>query len=99
MAGALVLAGTGEAGVALGLDAQGGWACGRGGTEVTVIVSSDGDVSEPQVLLGAQPVLPRGCAPGNGTATTLLSHQGLCQQAGKRTEATWSPSSTRQLRR
>jgi len=38
VASALVLAGAGEAGVALGLDAQGGWACGTGGTETTVSV-------------------------------------------------------------
>lgn len=44
VAGALVLAGAGEAGVALGLDAQGGWACRMGGTEMTVSAGSDGEV-------------------------------------------------------
>lgn len=45
VAGALVLAGAGEAGVALGLDAQGGWACGTGGAEMALSAGSDGEVS------------------------------------------------------
>lgn len=45
VAGALVLTGAGEAAVALGLDAQGRWACRRGGTEMTISVRSDQNMS------------------------------------------------------
>lgn len=45
VAGALVLTGAGETGVALGLDTQCRWACGMGGMETPVSGKSDGNVS------------------------------------------------------
>lgn len=82
VAGALILTGAGEAWVALGLDAQGRWTCGMGGTEMTISARSDGDVSfcghlvpRASGVAGSR-ACPRGFAPGNGTATGLLSHQG-----------------------
>lgn len=106
---ALVLAGAGEAGVAFGLDAQGRRACWTGGADVTISVGSDRMVSicghwhegaEPQPQLGADLAPPRGCAQGNGIAMCMLGHQGCAtSQVREGTEASWSPSSTRQLNR
>lgn len=41
VAGALVLAGARQAGVTLGLDTQGRWACRMGGAEITINVGSE----------------------------------------------------------
>lgn len=68
VAGALVLTGVGEAGVALGLYAQGRWACGTGGTKIArdivqrvmercpFVGTNMGSGLQPQ--LGAEPAQP-----------------------------------------
>lgn len=107
VAAALILTGAGEARVALGLDAQGRWTCGMGGTEMTISARSDGDVSfcghmgvAPQSLWGCweQSLSKRLCTRQWDSHRSAQS-PGKCHQSGKRMEATWFPSSTRRLNR
>lgn len=97
VAGALILTGAGEAGVALGLDAEGRWTCGMGGTEMTISVRSDGDVSFWSLWGCWEQSLSKGLCTRQWDSHRSAQSVGRCHQSGKRMEATWSPSSTRQL--
>lgn len=91
LAGALVLAGAGEAGVALGLDAEGRWACGTGGVEMTVSVAG---VVGRCPFVSTDSGTESGCATGKRISRVLVWAPRRCHQPGKETEVSRSSASS-----